>query len=38
VVGVELQQQREPKPGRAALARHQLAVTVKQRPVLDKLI
>jgi hypothetical protein len=38
VAGVELQQQREPKPRRAALARHQLPLPVEQRSVLHQLI
>jgi hypothetical protein len=35
---VELQDQREPEPGSAALARHEVLLVVQQRPVLDKFI
>jgi hypothetical protein len=35
---VDLQQQREPQPGRAPLARDQRLLVIQQRPVLDKLI
>ena len=35
---VELQQQREPQPGRPALPGGQLPLIVEQRPVLDQLV
>jgi hypothetical protein len=35
---VELQQQREPEPGRPTLARDQHPLVIQQRPVLDQLI
>ena len=36
--GVELQQHREPEPGRPALPGDQLPLVVEQRPVLDQLV
>jgi hypothetical protein len=38
VTAVELQHQREHEPRRAALARDQLPLAVKQRPMLDQLV